>query len=209
MILYSALYQSHDPFGLFSNVVACVSPKEMSSGGVLLLHGGEDISPSIYGEKANSKCFAPNSPSKRDRRELAFIDRAVQLGMPIIGICRGAQLLCAVAGGKLVQDVAGHEWGKHDLYDKDGFVTLTNSIHHQMMRPMNTKHNILSWCEPKLSDKYLIENDEEISMEIEPEIVYFEELKALAIQGHPEYLKHDNPFVQYCNKHVKEQLHVL
>lgn len=209
MILYSALYESHDPFGLFNNVVGCTSPDQLNSEGVLLLHGGEDISPSIYGERANTKCFASNKPSLRDRKELAFINRAVQLEMPIIGICRGAQLLCAVAGGKLVQHVDGHDWGRHDLYDEKGFVTLTNSLHHQMMRPLNARHKMLAWCEPKLSDKYLIEEDEDIVVDIEPELVYFNDIHALAIQGHPEFLKQNNPFVQYCNKHIKEHLNVL
>lgn len=204
--LFSALYQSKDPFGIFSDVVGCASPDMMDRDGILLLHGGEDISPSIYGERNSSQCYASNRPSKRDKAEMKFVERAVALGIPIIGICRGAQLLCAMAGGKLAQHVTGHEWGKHDLEDENGFVTLTNSVHHQMMIPDNTRHKLIAWASPKLSDVYLGEDDKQLDVAVEPELVYFEDLHALGIQGHPEYLTPANPFVQYCTKVIQNVL---
>ncbi len=206
MRLFSALYKSRDPFAMFTDVLDCASPRQMDEDGCLLLHGGEDISPSIYGQRPNSKTWAPFKPSKRDRTEMAFVERAVALGIPIIGICRGAQLLCALSGGKLVQHVDGHTWGKHDLVDETGFITLTNSVHHQMMDPRGTNHKIIAWS-PKLSDKYLGENEEELDIPIEPELVYFPDIKAIGIQGHPEYLTPEVPFVQYCKEQVVR--HVL
>lgn len=202
--LYSALYESDNIFGCFDETIGICSPSQLRSDGALVLHGGEDISPSIYGQKASKYTHATNTPSSRDKDELAFIKRAVELGIPIIGICRGAQLLCAVAGGTLIQDVTGHNWGKHDLVDHNGFVTLTNSIHHQMMNPHGSKHTIIAWS-PTMSKHYLGEGGNQLAnIEVEPEIVYFPELRAIGIQGHPEYLPINNPFVQYCTRKVEE-----
>lgn len=202
--LFSALYNCKDPFNVFSSTIGCVSPNQMHSDGVLLLHGGEDISPSIYGEKANSKCFASNKVSKRDKKEIEFVNRAVQLNIPIIGICRGAQLLCALAGGKVIQDVTGHDWGKHDLETEDGEYQMTNSIHHQMMHLEGTKHKLIAWATPRRSTHYLGESNKAMDISVEPEMVCFPELRALAVQGHPEYLHHDNPFVKFTLRKAKQ-----
>lgn len=204
MQLFSALYESHDPWNHFDSVIGCTSPDQMHSDGCLMLHGGEDISPSIYGQRPTRFTHAGDRPSKRDKREIAFIEKAIKLNIPIIGICRGAQLLCAVSGGTVIQDVTGHEWGKHDLTTEDGEYQMTNSIHHQMMNLRGTKHHLIAWSDPKLSKYYIGEKEQEIEMEKEPEIVHFPELRALAIQGHPEYLTSVNPFVQYTLRKAKE-----
>lgn len=209
MNLYSALYQCADPFGIFDKSIGCVYPEQLTKHGALLLHGGADISPSLYGQKANSYCYAKNTPSDRDKKELAFIDRALDLGIPIIGICRGAQLLCAKAGGTLVQDVTGHEHGDHWLTTKEGYQILGNSVHHQMMNPKGTKHEVIAWSSTSLSKHYMGEDDEDLSMLFEPEIVFFEEINALAIQGHPEYLTPKHPFVKYCTAKIREYFDVL
>ena len=77
-----------------------------------------------------------------------------------------------------------------------------------MMRPLNTNHEILAWSSPPLSKHYLGDN-EELEVTIEPEIVYFKEVKALAIQGHPEYLNPTNRFVGYCTTKIKEYFNVM
>jgi putative glutamine amidotransferase len=70
----------------------------------LLLQGGNDIAPETYGE-------APLAPEwhgdrVRDRYELDLIDRFVQAGKPVLGICRGCQLINVAFGGTLYQDIA-------------------------------------------------------------------------------------------------------
>src|SRR5438067_2150266 len=78
----------------------------------LVIWGGADISPSIYGEPVGPRTGAGHEPSFRDRTEMAAVDAAIKVGIPLIGVCRGAQLMCAMSGGKLVQDVQGH-MGSH------------------------------------------------------------------------------------------------
>jgi anthranilate/para-aminobenzoate synthase component II len=172
--------------------------------GMLLLWGGEDVSPSLYNQTCNSFTIANEQPSQRDVREWKLINKAIQLSIPIVGICRGAQLLCAKAGGTLVQHVTGH--GRPHLirtYDKKEY-TVTSS-HHQMMNPRNTEHTLLAWSR-ELSKCFLVEDDQEITMEIEPEIVYFPKIKALAIQAHPEWLPMSDKFNGYLKKLINRYL---
>lgn len=70
----------------------------------LFLTGGEDVSTEYYGEKdevGNLSLYA-----ERDQVELASIAAADDLGMPILGVCRGVQVLNVARGGTLYQDLA-------------------------------------------------------------------------------------------------------
>jgi len=69
----------------------------------LLLTGGEDVDPSLYGE-VDRKCARVNPA--RDRFELEVLHRAMQVHLPVLAICRGMQLLVVAGGGTLYQDLA-------------------------------------------------------------------------------------------------------
>lgn len=75
----------------------------------LVLCGGSDVDPRRYGEVAHQQTDLPHP--ERDAAELAMLDAAVAAGMPLLGICRGLQLLNVARGGSLVQhlpDLVGH-----------------------------------------------------------------------------------------------------
>lgn len=69
----------------------------------LLLTGGHDVSPELYGEKTLNVC-GEISP-ERDKMEFALLDLALGAHIPILGICRGIQLLNVFLGGTLWQDI--------------------------------------------------------------------------------------------------------
>lgn len=75
----------------------------------LIITGGKDIDPATYGQQPHP---ATEEPARdRDVWELALIDAALHRGMPVLGICRGAQVLNVALGGTLHQhlpDVIGH-----------------------------------------------------------------------------------------------------
>ena len=71
----------------------------------LLLTGGADIDPGQYGEAVAG---AAETEPGRDALERAAWDAAAARGVPVLGICRGHQAINVFAGGKLLQDVAGH-----------------------------------------------------------------------------------------------------
>lgn len=192
-----------DPFGIINNVIPTYHPDQLKGDGIVLLHGGEDISPSIYNQEPNNYCHAPRTLSHRDAVELAIIDRAYKIGMPIIGICRGAQLLCAVDGGYLIQHIYNHTGGTHEIVDVEtSEVVKSNSCHHQMMVPSKDA-KILAISDEAV--RGIDVNDQEIALDHCPEVVYFKKIKAIGIQGHPEWLA-GSPFVKYCRDVIKRHL---
>lgn len=78
-------------------------PEVMADLDGLLVPGGPDVSPLLYGE---DPIRAVNfSYAAQDRFEISLVKEAVALGKPILGICRGAQLINVALGGTLYQDI--------------------------------------------------------------------------------------------------------
>ena len=78
----------------------------------ILLGGGRDIDPSRYGQEPGEH-LAPTEPL-RDAFEFELTERALDRGLPILGMCRGLQILNVALGGTLVQDVSlKPEWAEH------------------------------------------------------------------------------------------------
>ena len=71
----------------------------------LLLPGGADIEPSLYGKEREEKCGKPNVV--RDKNEFEIFRAYVKTEKPIFCICRGFQLLNVACGGTLYQDIGG------------------------------------------------------------------------------------------------------
>jgi putative glutamine amidotransferase len=69
----------------------------------ILLPGGGDVLPSIYGEPAH-QTFSAAEPG-RDDYELELARRAIDADLPVLAICRGIQVLNVAYGGSLVQDI--------------------------------------------------------------------------------------------------------
>lgn len=69
----------------------------------LLVTGGKDIDPTLFGEEPHVK-LGEVSP-QRDHFEMQIVKRMMQLNKPILGICRGCQILNVTAGGDLYQDI--------------------------------------------------------------------------------------------------------
>lgn len=69
----------------------------------LLLCGGPDVQPHLYGEEING---AEKMVPERDDAEIALIKAFIEAGKPIFGVCRGAQILNVYFGGTLHQDLA-------------------------------------------------------------------------------------------------------
>jgi GMP synthase-like glutamine amidotransferase len=181
---------------------------------LVLFTGGEDISPSFYGE---SKGRYTSINEKRDSVENDYMfNRSGMYKVPKLGICRGAQFLTVMNGGKLIQHVSGHGLsGSHPLDMKylgiNGEFQIT-STHHQMMFPYNLpkeSYEILATATHFLSNTYLdgINSEKELPKNFEEcEIVFYPNTKSLCIQGHPEYSNCPENTVEECLNLIENYL---
>lgn len=121
----------------------------------VVLAGGVDIHPSYFGEEVLPGCGEIDE--SRDVFELLLTRRAIERGMPVLGICRGIQVLAVTLGGTLFQDIVSqlglpesahrqeppYDEAHHVVRFKEGglFERITgtqlmptNSIHHQSIK---------------------------------------------------------------------------
>ena len=155
-------FGAHKPFKqLFDEtiVVQLEDFFEFEPDDVVLFGGGADISPTIYNHSVSTFTGASAHLSFRDSNEVRHFRQAVKTGCGIIGICRGAQLACAMSGGSLIQHVDNHSGGDHTMKTHDGRVIMVSSVHHQMMNPENTAHEILGVSEDILSERHIVQGN--------------------------------------------------
>lgn len=163
----------------------------------LLLAGGGDVRPSVYGEEMLPACGEPDD--HRDEFELLMIREAIEMGMPIFGVCRGIQVLAVAMGGTLYQDIEsqlGIEKLRHSQeppygeavhtvrFEKDGLFARvtgteemqTNSMHHQAIKHPGERLIIEGVSEDGVVEAVRAKDDDGI----------------FAVQFHPEYLSDHN-----------------
>lgn len=87
----------------------------------VLIPGGVDLDPATFGEERHPLCG--RTDAARDVVELALARWALADGMPLLGLCRGAQVLNVAAGGSLYQDLAALYPNaiKHDYFPTEGY----------------------------------------------------------------------------------------
>jgi putative glutamine amidotransferase len=87
----------------------------------ILLPGGVDMDPRTYGEALNPECGRIDPA--RDRVELQLTKWAIEDEKPILGLCRGIQVINVALGGSLYQDLGADLGGaiKHDYFPTQGF----------------------------------------------------------------------------------------
>jgi putative glutamine amidotransferase len=159
----------------------------------LLLPGGWDVDPSLYGENRDEK--VGDTDLELDETELSMFRQARERELPVLGICRGQQVINVAMGGSLVQHLEGHEvraLGRRHLahtIEVDPSSELgraagehkirVNSLHHQAIKDLavglqQTAHGDDGTVEGIESDDGLI----------------------VAVQCHPEELTTDLPWAR-------------
>src|SRR5258708_9245469 len=73
----------------------------------LLLTGGADVNPALYGDQRHPKTEDPDDPL--DELEVALLRDALSAGKPVLAICRGMQLFNVFHGGTLIQHLESHD----------------------------------------------------------------------------------------------------
>lgn len=164
----------------------------------LLLSGGGDVFPGRYGREADTaRCEKPDHD--RDRLEFALISRASELELPVLGICRGLQILNVAHGGSLIVDIPQDKgstlhkcpdkyncWHGVELAAGSSIAKIsgalqgtTNTNHHQGIEILAPAFRATAW-----SDDGLIEA---IEWKDPMKLTYL-----LAVQWHPERMNPTN-----------------
>ena len=129
----------------------------------LLLSGGADMDPSTYGQEPHPR--TTNYRRARDEFELSLAREALDAGMPVLGICRGFQVLNVALGGDLVQHLDGAEthlhtpghFNDHDVRLEPGSLAAdvagaehlsVRSHHHQGLGRLGEGLIASGWSEP-------------------------------------------------------------
>lgn len=189
--LYMSVYVSgprHDTVG-FADMFArarCSKAKNPDEADLVVFTGGPDVDPQFYGEVPH-KTTSPNPT--RDADDLALYQECYEKGIPMLGICRGAQFLHVMNGGKLFQDVDGHV-GDHLMTDiKTKRQVRVSSVHHQLVRPNMSLLNKMEVLGTATRSTYRWLNDhfKEEGTRADIEAFFYRDTCCIGIQGHPEY----------------------
>ena len=111
---------------------------QLSAVDALIISGGWDVDPLLWGEEPHAKLG--NTLPERDAFDLMLIREARRLGMPILGICRGIQILNVAAGGTLYQDMS-EQPGSFVRHWQN--VHPDQATHHVTMEKDSILHDIL------------------------------------------------------------------
>ncbi len=168
---------------------------DMSKSDLVVFSGGEDVSPHLYGKKAHPSTL---SNPRRDKFEKEEFDKALALNKPMLGICRGAQFLCVMAGGILIQHQHNPDHF-HPMRTKENTQIRVTSSHHQAQFPWyldRKDFKMLGWTYTQSLYHYgegkdemiigVIDGDDGKYDRVELEEVYYAKINALGLQHHPE-----------------------
>ncbi|MFS8047630.1 gamma-glutamyl-gamma-aminobutyrate hydrolase family protein [Rhizobium sp. BR 314] len=163
---YADALLRHGGLPLILPYVDDVTPYLETIDGLLVTGGMFDIDPALYGQGASLSCV---TKPLRTAFEKALIEGALGLGIPLLGICNGMQLLAVCLGGQLVQDIPSQVPGALEHKpDQPAFraqheITIAcqprclravapgrywvNSVHHQAVQPSTAYRPIAVACD--------------------------------------------------------------
>lgn len=179
----------------------CTNAKTLEQADVVVFSGGSDVSAELYGEKPH---FSTRPDIQQDLEDIETFKKCIKLGIPMIGVCRGAQFLSVMHGGKLNQDINNHNTS-HSMYDirEKNVIKSVSSVHHQSVRD-NTENGMEILADAYRSTKrWLNAVDVETSKTMDIEAFWYPHTMTLGFQGHPEY-KGYFQFSEWCNRQIEE-----
>lgn len=163
----------------------CPAPDLTCDG--LVLCGGGDIESTLYGQPDQGS----QPPDKnRDKAELALFRAFYQAGKPILGICRGMQVINVALGGTMIQDLPPAQRAFHTTPDGDAVHPVTalegaslhqfygplfhvNSSHHQAVDALGTGLRAIAWAESGFAEAIDLPGYPLLGVQFHPERMSF------------------------------------
>ena len=129
--LSSSYYKSVEKAGGAPVIIPLVNNMQAAEAvvralGGLIMSGGEDVDPARYGEAVWNETVGVNSP--RDTSDFLLLEAARKLGVPVLGICRGEQIVNVFYGGTLYQDLPSQRPGDFSHKQKEAGNIATHSV---------------------------------------------------------------------------------
>ncbi len=157
---------------------------EIAGCDALILPGGGDITPAFFGERNRA---SHNIDTELDVLQFQALDLCIHGRKPVLGICKGMQLINVGLGGTVIQDLPTADFHKYNdgdqyhstaikkdswLYYLCGDSAVVNSAHHQSIGKPGLGLHVIQHCTQDLC----------------PEAIVHESLPILGVQWHPERL---------------------
>ena len=177
----------------------------------LLVPGGTDVSTFLYGEEAVPQVTTMRAAD--DKFEFAVVHKMAELGKPILGICRGEQVINVAFGGTLYQDIPSqrpsnichkqsgprNEPFHYANLEKDSHLykifetdrLAVNTYHHQAVKDVAPNFKVAAKANDGIIEAIEHESKYIIGVQWHPECM---------VDVHPEYKKLFNDFVKACSK---------
>lgn len=169
---------------LTNEIITTLSPGKFTSCDAFVLPGGGDITPAFFGKhNAGSR----NIDTELDILQFQALDYCIQNRIPVMGICKGMQVINVAFGGTIIQDLNTseiHRYNDGDQYhstiispysflsDLYGEHLIVNSAHHQGLKILGREIVPIQWC---TQDRCI-------------EAIVHETLPIFGLQWHPERL---------------------
>ena len=161
-----------------------LNSEEIAVCDALILPGGGDITPAFFGERNRA---SRNVDTELDVLQFQALDLCIRNQKPVLGICKGMQVINVGLGGTIIQDLPTADFHKYNdgdqyhstvieneswLYRLCGANVIVNSAHHQSIGRPGAGLHVIQYCPQDLC----------------PEAVVHESLPILGVQWHPERL---------------------
>lgn len=181
--------------GVGLTCVKSLDPETESLCAGLVLPGGGDVEPSLYGQGNQG---SRDIDRALDEAQLAMLERFLRAGKPVLGICKGMQLLNIRFGGTLIQHLAvsdAHAWNEGDrvhlcgaapgsmldaLYGREFSV---NSLHHQAVGAVGKGFRLTAWAPDGTAEAMEHDSLPLLGVQFHPERMCFGKARSDTVDG--------------------------
>lgn len=164
----------------------CKRAESPDKADLVVFTGGEDVNPILYGETS----IHPSTyyDDKRDELDMKLYLTCLEQGIPMFGVCRGAQFLHVMNGGKLWQDI-NHHTGNHGIFDvrDKRVIASVSSVHHQACMPNPAGGMEVVAKVVRSTERWANAEIKDTSKESDIEAYFYRDTCCFGVQGHPEY----------------------